>query len=59
VFRENHLVGAILLGEASLSARIKKAVEERYDCSELLRERPGAARVLEFFENPHSPGHHS
>ena len=38
VFRENRLVGAILLGDISLMSVTKKAVESKRDCSGLLRQ---------------------
>jgi len=48
VFRDSHLVGAILLGDAGLAAKVKKAVESRFDFSGLLAKHPGAGDVLEF-----------
>ena len=50
VFRDHLLVGSILLGNAALSSRIKKVVEEHYDCSELLQKGCDAAGILKFFE---------
>jgi NAD(P)H-nitrite reductase large subunit len=50
VFRNNQLVGSILLGDASLSLKIKKVVEEHQDCSELLQKGYDAAGILKFFE---------
>lgn len=40
VFHDSHLVGAILLGDASLTARVKSAIERREDFSDVLRSRP-------------------
>jgi nitrite reductase (NADH) large subunit len=51
VFRDTHLVGAVLLGDASASAAVKHAVEAKTDCSELLRGEPNAEDVLEFLES--------
>ncbi len=45
VFRDGQLRGAILLGDASLSAVLRKAIENRTDFSELLRQRPSAEQV--------------
>ena len=47
VFRDSHLVGAILLGDTSATAAVKKAVESKADFSGLLRRRPNAAEVLD------------
>jgi nitrite reductase (NADH) large subunit len=47
LFRDNRLVGAILLGDASLAAATKKCVEARTDLSGLLGKRPTAAEVAE------------
>ncbi len=48
VFRDNRLTGAILMGDASLAAALKKAVEGEKDCSALLRGQPSAAGICEF-----------
>jgi len=48
VFWDSHLVGGILLGDASLSGAIKKAVEGDTDFSGLLRNRPKATEVCEY-----------
>jgi len=47
VFRDNRLVGAILLGDAALTAEVKKAVEGGTDFSDLLRKHPTAANIRE------------
>ncbi len=48
LFRDNRLVGAILLGGTTLTARVKKAVETREDFSGVLRKRPGARELMDF-----------
>jgi len=48
VFRDSHLVGAILLGDATVAPRVKKAVESQMDCSGLLAKHPKAADVIDF-----------
>ena len=48
IFHEQALAGAILLGDTSLSPRVKKAVEERLDCSALLRLQASAQDVIEY-----------
>jgi nitrite reductase (NADH) large subunit len=48
VFRDSHLVGAILLGDTKLATQTKKAVESKCDFSDLLAKRPTAKGVLEF-----------
>ena len=48
VFRDTHLVGAILLGDAKLATLAKKAVESKCDFSDLLAKHPTAEDVLEF-----------
>jgi len=47
LFRDNRLAGAILLGDTSLAAPAKKAVEARTDLSGLLAKRPSAPNVAE------------
>ena len=47
VFREQRLVGAILLGDARLTAVVQKAVEGQRDFSAILARRPTAAEVAE------------
>ena len=37
IFRDQHLVGAILLGDTSQSAQIKKVIEQQRDCARLLQ----------------------
>lgn len=51
LFRDSHLVGAILLGDTALTAPVKHAVETREDFSELLARRPGARDVMAFLED--------
>ena len=48
VFRDSHLVGAILLGDAKLATKVKKAVECKSDFSSLLAKHPTAEDVLGF-----------
>ncbi len=50
VFRDNYMVGSILLGDTSFSAGVKKIVEKRHDCSKVLQTRPGAKEILDFVE---------
>jgi len=51
VFRENHLAGAILLGDLKLVSSAKKAVEGKRDCSSLLRSRRLPRRSWIFSES--------
>jgi len=46
VFRDSLLVGSILLGDAALSNKIKKVVDERQDCSRWLQEGYDAGHIL-------------
>jgi nitrite reductase (NADH) large subunit len=48
VFHENCISGAILLGDASASSAVKKAIEEHLDCAALLSASPDADDVLKF-----------
>ena len=48
VFRDSHLVGAILLGDAKIATQVKKAVEGRHDFSGLLAKHPADDDVLDF-----------
>ncbi len=47
VFHDTHLVGAILLGDTSITARLKQAIETQADFSGLLEQRPSAADVTQ------------
>jgi nitrite reductase (NADH) large subunit len=49
MFRDTHLIGAILLGDASLSAPIKHTIEKKTDLSEILQKHPSAADILDHF----------
>ncbi|MCP5104277.1 MAG: NAD(P)/FAD-dependent oxidoreductase, partial [bacterium] len=46
VFRDGYMVGAILLGDTSVSAEVKTVIEKRRDCSEILKKRPAATDIL-------------
>ncbi len=46
MFHDNKLVGAILLGDASAAAGVKKAVESGADLSEILMRRPDAGEIM-------------
>ena len=48
LFHDNHLVGAILLGDTAASAAVKRAIENRLSCSGLLHRQPTAGDVLDF-----------
>jgi nitrite reductase (NADH) large subunit len=43
VFRDNKLVGANLVGSASLAMAVKKAIENKIDCSKLLGDKSASA----------------
>ena len=45
LLRDSHLVGAILLGDANLAARVQRAMESHEDFSQFAR-KPGCAREL-------------
>ncbi|MCP4219990.1 MAG: FAD-dependent oxidoreductase [bacterium] len=49
VFRDSHLAGAILYGDTSISGAIKKAIENKTDCSTLLKTNPTAADTWNYF----------
>jgi nitrite reductase (NADH) large subunit len=46
VFRDNRLVGAVLLGNTKLAATVKQAVESGRDYSELLAKCPGVPEII-------------
>jgi len=48
VFRDSHMVGAILLGDTSQSAHVKHTVEQKKDCSRILQGDRNVASVLSF-----------
>lgn len=48
LLQAGRLAGAILLGDASLAAKVKKAVENGLDCSSRLGSQPQAEEILAF-----------
>ena len=48
VFHDNHLVGAILLGDTTLTARVKSAIERREDFSGELRKGPNGEQFAAY-----------
>ena len=52
IFRDNRLVGAVLLGDTTLASTVKKAVESGTDCSELLAKCPVASEIVAAFRGP-------
>jgi nitrite reductase (NADH) large subunit len=48
IFRDSHMIGAILLGDTSESAHVKHAVEQKRDCSCILQGTRSIESVLEF-----------
>jgi len=48
LFHDTHLVGAILLGDTSASAAAKHVVEQRSDCSTILRSTRDLKAVLDY-----------
>ena len=51
IFHDSRLVGAILLGDTSLSAIVKKTVEENHDCSSILRLKPEVKDLVKYFSD--------
>ena len=47
VFRDNYMVGSILLGDTALSADVKKIIEKRCDCSHILQQSPGIQKTID------------
>ena len=47
IFRDQHLIGSILLGDTSSSAQVKKVVEKGQDCSEILKKRPSVKDLIQ------------
>lgn len=54
VFRDNHMMGAILLGDTTLSSVVKHIVEKREDCSTILQKRPDTKDILTYLEEKRS-----
>ncbi len=48
VFRDNRMVGAILLGDTQLATRVKRAIEDCEDFSGELQKRPTAEHLAKF-----------
>ena len=47
VFQDNRLVGAVLLGDTSLTVAVQQAVEGKRDCAAILASSPTAAAIVE------------
>lgn len=47
LFQDNLLVGAVLLGDTSLSAAVRSAIETRHDFGRLLRRTVGTAEIID------------
>lgn len=52
VFRDGRMVGAILMGEVTIVAQVKKAIEGKTDLSALVASDPSAADVYDFMKKP-------
>jgi len=50
VFRDGQLVGAILMGDMTLAAPIKRLIEAGTSCAELLRGEPDVGDIIAFME---------
>ncbi|MBL7076085.1 MAG: FAD-dependent oxidoreductase [Kiritimatiellae bacterium] len=48
IFRDSHMVSAILMGDTALSAAVKRVAEQKEDCADLLAARPSVAEVMAF-----------
>lgn len=48
VFRDNRMVGAILMGDPSLSGMVKTYVENRKDCADILKLKPSANDIVSY-----------
>lgn len=48
LFRDNHMIGSILLGNTELSSQVKRVVEKELDCSNLLEKDPAIEDILDF-----------
>ena len=51
VFRDSHLAGTILLGDATMAPQVKRAIENHVDFSLLLRSRFTAADTVRFIQD--------
>ena len=50
IFRDNHMVGSILLGNTKLSAIVKNVVEKKIDCSQILKKSPQINDIIKYLE---------
>ena len=48
VFRDNYMVGSILLGDTTHSAAVKKIIEKHHDCSKILQQKPDLKKMFNF-----------
>jgi len=51
IFRDSHMVSAILMGDTALSAAVKRVVEQKEDCADLLAGRPSIEDILAFLSS--------
>lgn len=51
LFRDNHMIGAVLLGDTAPAAQVKHIIETKMDCSQMLIKNPSAADVLNFLRS--------
>jgi len=50
-FHDSIMVGAILMGDASLSATVKNIIEKRRECSKYIHETDGAESIMSWIRN--------
>jgi nitrite reductase (NADH) large subunit len=48
IFHVNQMVGSILMGDISLSNKVKAAIENQVDFSSVLNQKPGAKDIMRF-----------
>lgn len=51
ILRDQHMIGSILLGDISVSGQVKKILEQRQDCSPMLKEKPALVDLLRMLKS--------
>ena len=50
VFRDAQLVGAVLMGDTSLAASVKRLIETKASCADILNDNPDAGKIAAFIK---------
>jgi nitrite reductase (NADH) large subunit len=51
VFHDHLMIGSILLGDTTLSSKVKKVIESQQDCAPILQKKPDVQEIQKFLED--------